>query len=61
MGIDRYYLEKYVLDHVLQIFFLGRGEIAVISLFNEGRKVKSILSRYSSLHLKNLYNENFRK
>ena len=40
--MDRYYLEKYILDHVLQIFFLGGGGIAVISLFNEGRKVKCI-------------------
>ena len=67
--MDRYYLEKYILDHVLQIFFFLRGGgIAVISLFNEGRKVKCILSRYSSLqrviicikvreikYLKNLY------
>ena len=45
--MDRYYLEKYILDHVLQIF--GGGGIAVISLFNEGRKVKCISSRYSSL------------
>ena len=43
----RYYLEKYILDHVLQI--LGGGGIAVISLFDEGRKVKCISSRYSSL------------
>ena len=66
MGMDRYYLEKYILDHVLNIF--RRERIAVISLFNEGRKVKCISSRYSSLqrviicikvreikYLKNLY------
>ena len=44
----RYYLEKYILDHVLQIF-KGGGGIAVISVFNEGGKVKCISSRYSSL------------
>ena len=42
MGMYRYYLEKHILDHVLQIFFFlggGGGGITVISLFNEGRKV----------------------
>ena len=48
MGMYRYYLEKYILDHALQIF-RGGGGITVISLFNEGRKVKCISSRYSSL------------
>ena len=48
MGMYRYYLEKYILDHALQIFGGGEG-ITVISLFNEGRKVKCISSRYSSL------------
>ena len=47
MGMNRHYLEKYILDHVLQNY-RGRG-IAVISLFTEGRKVKCISSRYSSL------------
>ena len=47
LGMYRYYLEKYILDHVLQIF-RGAG-IAIISVFNEGGKVKCISSRYSSL------------
>ena len=54
MGMYRYYLEKYILDHVLQIFVFfwgGEGWITVISLFNEGRKVECISSRYSSLQL----------
>ena len=34
----RYYLEKYILDHVLQIFRGGGGGIAVISLFNEEKE-----------------------
>ena len=49
MGMYRYYLEKYILDHALQIFRGGGEGITVISLFNEGRKVKCISSRYSSL------------
>ena len=36
----RYYLEKYILDHALQIF--RGGGITVISLFNEESKVKCI-------------------
>ena len=47
LGMYRYYLEKYVLDQVLQN--LGGAGIAVISLSNEGRKVQCISSRYSSL------------
>ena len=47
LGMYRHYLEKYILDHVLQIF-RGAG-IAIISVFNEGGKVKCISSRYSSL------------
>ena len=49
MGMYRYYQEKYLLDHALQIFRGRGGGITVISLFNEGRKVKCISSRYSSL------------
>ena len=49
LGMYRYYLEQYIVDHVLQIFRGGGAGIAVISLFNEGRKVKCISSRYSSL------------
>ena len=51
MGMYKYYLEKYILDHALQIFLRGRGGggITVISLFNEGRKVECISSRYNSL------------
>ena len=48
LGMYRYYLEKYILDHVLQIFS-GGGGIAIISVFNERGKVKCISSRYSSL------------
>ena len=47
LGMYRYYLEKCILNHVLQIF-RGMG-IAIISVFNEGGKVKCISSRYSSL------------
>ena len=38
LGMYRYYLEKYILDHVLQIFRGGGGGIAVISLFNEEKE-----------------------
>ena len=35
--MDRYYLEKYILDHVL-LFFLGGGELLLfVSLMKEGK------------------------
>ena len=34
----RYYLEKYILDHVLEIFSGGGGELLLfLSLMNEGK------------------------
>ena len=37
--MDRYYLEKYILDHVLPIFFFfGGGELLLfLSLMKEGK------------------------
>ena len=37
--MDRYYLEKYILDHVLQIFFFwgGGGLLLFLSLMKEGK------------------------
>ena len=37
--MDRYYLEKYIVDHVLQIFFLGGGGelLLFLSLIKEGK------------------------
>ena len=33
----RYYLEKYILDHVLQIFRGGGGIVLFLSLMKEGK------------------------
>ena len=37
--MDRYYLEKYILDHVLQTFFFGGGGelLLFLSLIKEGK------------------------
>ena len=36
--MDRYYLEKYILDHVLLFFFWGGGELLLfLSLMKEGK------------------------